>query len=123
MLLAFLSQAPGLLKINIGPHDGDECSLQAWKLDQGGQRPQPLHVLLMHLNYTPPLYISFGPSWVLMYACIIAFTALLLLELWATGNPACSTRRIHLRQMAYLYLCYSASPQLQVMLHSVYRLS
>ena len=32
MLLAFLSQALGLLKTSMGPYDGDDCSLQAWEL-------------------------------------------------------------------------------------------
>ena len=32
MLLAFLSQALGLLETSLGPYDGDDCGLQAWEL-------------------------------------------------------------------------------------------
>ena len=32
MLLAFLSQALGLLKTSMGPYDGYDCGLQAWEL-------------------------------------------------------------------------------------------
>ena len=37
MLLAFLSQDLGLLKTSTGPYDGNDCSLQAWELGQGGK--------------------------------------------------------------------------------------
>ena len=32
LLLAFLSQALGLLEKSMGPYDKDDCSLQAWEL-------------------------------------------------------------------------------------------
>ena len=32
LLLAFLSQALGLLETSMGPYDRDDCSLQAWEL-------------------------------------------------------------------------------------------
>ena len=37
MLLSVLSQALGLLKTCTCPYDGDDCSLQAWELGQGGK--------------------------------------------------------------------------------------